>query len=193
MTPHPKSPGERFAESFRANAAHLEAAGLYDPAEEHDACGVGFVAAIDGKPRRAVVEAGINALKAVWHRGAVDADGKTGDGAGIHVEVPQDFFREHIKHTGHEPGPGQQVAYYVARSADQTPLAFARVALFGEFAVLFTMLSHLDRRPAASWASAVRTADAACSSPPPAVARMTSTPRRAPMSRDSEAARLARA
>ena len=51
-----------------------------------------------------------------------------------------------------EPGPGQQVAYYVARSADQTPLAFARVALFGEFAVLFTMLSHLDRRPAASWA-----------------------------------------
>ncbi len=68
---------------------------------------MGFVAAIDGNPRRAVVEAGINALKAVWHRGAVDADGKTGDGAGIHVEIPQDFFREHIKHTGHEPAPGQ--------------------------------------------------------------------------------------
>jgi len=107
MTLHPKSPAERSVESFRANAAHLQASGLYDPAEEHDACGVGFVAAIDGKPRRAVVEAGINALKAVWHRGAVDADGKTGDGAGIHVEIPQDFFREHIKHTGHEPGPGQ--------------------------------------------------------------------------------------
>ena len=42
--------------------------------------------------RREVVEAGIAALKAVWHRGAVDADGKTGDGAGIHVEIPQDFF-----------------------------------------------------------------------------------------------------
>jgi len=107
MTSHPKSPGERFADSFRANAAHLEAAGLYDPREEHDACGVGFVAAIDGKPRRAVVEAGINALKAVWHRGAVDADGKTGDGAGIHVEIPQGFFREHIKYTGHEPGRGK--------------------------------------------------------------------------------------
>jgi glutamate synthase (NADPH) large chain len=107
MTSHPKIPGERFVESFRANAAHLQAAGLYEPAEEHDACGVGFVAAIDGKPRRAVVEAGINALKAVWHRGAVDADGKTGDGAGIHVEIPQNFFREHIKHTGHEPAPGQ--------------------------------------------------------------------------------------
>ena len=107
MTSHPKTPGESFAEAFRANAAHLEATGLYDPAEEHDACGVGFVAAIDGKPRRAVVEAAINALKSVWHRGAVDADGKTGDGAGIHVEIPQSFFREHIKHTGHEPGRGK--------------------------------------------------------------------------------------
>jgi hypothetical protein len=51
-----------------------------------------------------------------------------------------------------QPGPGQQVAYYAARDADETPLAFARVALFGQFAVLFTMLSHLDRRPSASWA-----------------------------------------
>ena len=98
---------ESFVKAYRANAAHLEAEGLYDPREEHDACGVGFVASLDGKPRRDVVEAGINALKAVWHRGAVDADGKTGDGAGIHVEIPQEFFREHIRHTGHEPGPGQ--------------------------------------------------------------------------------------
>ena len=51
-----------------------------------------------------------------------------------------------------EAEPGQQVAYYVARDADETPLAFARVALFGQFAVLFTMLSHLDRHPSASWA-----------------------------------------
>ncbi len=55
------------------------------PTEEHDACGVGLIAAIDGKPRRQVVEAAISALKSLWHRGAVDADGKTGDGAGIHV------------------------------------------------------------------------------------------------------------
>src|SRR6185312_9050638 len=96
-----------FADDFRRNAAHLAAHGLYDPAEEHDACGVGFVATLDGAPRRDVVEAGINALKAVWHRGAVDADGKTGDGAGIHVEIPQDFFREHVRHTGHEPGAGR--------------------------------------------------------------------------------------
>ena len=45
--------------------------------------------------------------RSVWHRGAVDADGKTGDGAGIHVQIPQDFFKEHIAHTGHEPSRGQ--------------------------------------------------------------------------------------
>ena len=96
-----------FVREYEANKARLIETGLYDPADEHDACGVGFVAAIDGKPRRSVVEAGINALKAVWHRGAVDADGKTGDGAGIHVQIPQDFFHEHVRVTGNEPGPGE--------------------------------------------------------------------------------------
>ena len=48
-----------------------------------------------------MVEYGIEALKAVWHRGAVDADGKTGDGAGIHLEIPKDFFSEKIELTGH--------------------------------------------------------------------------------------------
>jgi glutamate synthase (NADPH/NADH) large chain len=72
----------------------------YSPSMEHDACGVGLVAALDGKPRRDIVQAGIDALKAVWHRGAVDADGKTGDGAGIHVEIPQDFFGSEVKRGG---------------------------------------------------------------------------------------------
>jgi glutamate synthase (NADPH/NADH) large chain len=101
--------GAGFVERWRANAAHLTRHGLYDPAEEHEACGVGLVATIDGKPRREVVEAGVEALKAVWHRGAVDADGKTGDGAGIHVQIPQDFFHEHIVLTGHEPGVNTEV------------------------------------------------------------------------------------
>src|SRR5580693_2005929 len=74
--------------------------GLYDPATEHDACGVGLIAAIDGKPRREVVEAGINALKAVYHRGAVDADGKTGDGAGINVQIPKEFFTVYLARVG---------------------------------------------------------------------------------------------
>ncbi|HVT51433.1 MAG TPA: hypothetical protein VHE77_07695, partial [Dongiaceae bacterium] len=67
----------------RRNLAYLAAHGLYDPAEEHDACGVGLICTLDGQPRREVVLKGVEALKAVWHRGAVDADGKTGDGAGI--------------------------------------------------------------------------------------------------------------
>ncbi len=52
------------------------------------------------RPRRDVVQGAIDALRAVWHRGAVDADGKTGDGAGIHVEIPQDFFAEAVERGG---------------------------------------------------------------------------------------------
>ncbi len=74
---------------------------VYSENQEHDACGVGLVVSTEGKKSRKVVEYGIEALKAVWHRGAVDADGKTGDGAGIHIEIPQDFFIEKIENTGH--------------------------------------------------------------------------------------------
>ncbi len=76
---------------------------LYAETDEHSSCGVGLVVAIDGKKSRKVVENGIDALKAVWHRGAVDADGKTGDGAGIHVQIPYAFFGDQIQRTGHEP------------------------------------------------------------------------------------------
>ena len=93
--------GERFVAEYRANADILTKAGI--DLTEHDACGVGLVAALDGKPRREVVVAGIEALKVLWHRGAVDADGKTGDGAGIQVELPQDFFADQVRHRGHEP------------------------------------------------------------------------------------------
>ena len=75
---------------------------VYSKEMEHDACGVGLIASTEGKKSRKVVEYGIEALKAVWHRGAVDADGKTGDGAGIHVEIPKDFFIEKIEVTGHD-------------------------------------------------------------------------------------------
>jgi len=77
--------------------------GLYSEAEEHSSCGVGLVVDVKGEKSRAVVEAGITALKAIWHRGAVDADGKTGDGAGIHVQIPVEFFYDQVRHTGHEP------------------------------------------------------------------------------------------
>jgi glutamate synthase (NADPH/NADH) large chain len=101
-----------------ANWAATEAAkrdwlaenGMYAHEEEHSSCGVGLVVSIDGEPSRKVVQAGIDALKAIWHRGAVDADGKTGDGAGIHVQIPVPFFYDQIRRTGHEPDESRLVA-----------------------------------------------------------------------------------
>lgn len=89
--------------NYLSNRERLIEANAYNPEHEKDACGVGLVAALDGKPSREIVEMGIKALKNVWHRGAVDADGKTGDGAGIRIEVPQDFFREQVERAGHKP------------------------------------------------------------------------------------------
>ena len=63
-----------FVRDYKAGTAKLTAAYGYNPAQEIDSCGVGLVVALDGERRRDVVVAGIDALKAVWHRGAVDAD-----------------------------------------------------------------------------------------------------------------------
>ncbi|MDC0394338.1 glutamate synthase large subunit [Alphaproteobacteria bacterium] len=93
---------QNYISSRKATEKLLRHAGAYDPTWEHDNCGVGLVAAIDGKPSRAVVEAAIKALQAIWHRGAVDADGMTGDGAGLHIAIPRDFFIEHVARTGHK-------------------------------------------------------------------------------------------
>ncbi len=81
--------------------------GMYHPEMEGDACGVGLIAATDGKASRRVVASAIDALKAVWHRGAVDADGKTGDGAGLHIDLPERFFDDAIAHSGHRPMPNR--------------------------------------------------------------------------------------
>ncbi|WP_227271200.1 glutamate synthase large subunit [Roseobacter weihaiensis] len=86
-----------------AKRAYVAEHGLYSEEEEHSSCGVGLVVSIDGTPSRGVVENGIKALKAIWHRGAVDADGKTGDGAGIHVQIPAPFFYDQVRRTGHQP------------------------------------------------------------------------------------------
>ncbi|QPM91567.1 glutamate synthase large subunit [Pseudooceanicola algae] len=92
-----------WAKAEEAKRKHMEENGLFREEHEHSSCGVGLVVSIDGKPSRRVVAAGITALKAIWHRGAVDADGKTGDGAGIHVQIPVPFFYDQIRRTGHEP------------------------------------------------------------------------------------------
>ncbi|SFP55082.1 glutamate synthase large subunit [Sphingomonas rubra] len=83
--------------------SYLAEHGMYRLDFEGDACGVGLVAATDGTPSRRVVQSAIDALKAVWHRGAVDADGKTGDGAGLHLDLPVRFFDDCIAASGHKP------------------------------------------------------------------------------------------
>ena len=91
-------------ENYKRARQRLVDAKAYDPSSERDACGVGLVASLDATPRRDIVEMAIAALKAVWHRGAVDADGKTGDGAGIRLGVSQPLFRSFVERTGHTAG-----------------------------------------------------------------------------------------
>ena len=82
--------------------------GLYDPAFEHDSCGVGFVCDIKGNGSREIVEKGLEVLERMSHRGAVGADPLTGDGAGILIQLPHDLFRKDLKKSGVElPLPGE--------------------------------------------------------------------------------------
>jgi glutamate synthase (NADPH/NADH) large chain len=101
---------QEFVRQYLEGTQRLTDAYGYNPAEGLDSCGVGLVVALDGKRRRDVVVAGIDALKAVWHRGAVDADGKTGDGAGIHIEIPQDFFKDHVRDSSGQDVQGGRIA-----------------------------------------------------------------------------------
>ena len=85
-----------------------ERQGLYNPANEHDACGVGFIANIKGKKSHSLIEQGLLILKNLTHRGAVGADPLAGDGAGILIQIPDKFFREELKKQDITlPPPGQ--------------------------------------------------------------------------------------
>jgi len=84
------------------------AQGLYDPANEHDACGVGFIAHIKGNKSHAIIEQGLLILKNLDHRGAVGADKLMGDGAGILIQIPDQYFRDEMAKQGVElPPPGE--------------------------------------------------------------------------------------
>ncbi len=85
-----------------------EPQGLYDGDHEHDACGVGFIANIKGKKSHDIVDQGLTILRNLTHRGAVGADPKASDGAGILIQIPDTFFREEMaKHGVKLPPPGQ--------------------------------------------------------------------------------------
>jgi len=83
---------------------------LYDPGFEHDACGVGFIADCAGRRSHRILEMALGALGRISHRGAIDADGKTGDGAGILTQLPRKFFLKHIQALGHTIPQSEPIA-----------------------------------------------------------------------------------
>ena len=88
--------------------SYPEPSGLYDPANEHDACGVGFVAHIKGRKSHSIVDQGLTVLRNLTHRGAVGWDPKLSDGAGILTQIPERFFRESMARQGIKLPPAGQ-------------------------------------------------------------------------------------
>ena len=66
--------------------------GLYDPIFEHENCGAGFICSLEGKKTNGIIHRALNILTCLEHRGAVSSDGRTGDGAGILIQIPHEFF-----------------------------------------------------------------------------------------------------
>ena len=83
-----------------AEQQHLQQHGLYDPANEHDACGVGFVAHIKGEKSHGIVQQGLKILENLDHRGAVGADKLMGDGAGLLIQLPDALYRQEMAAQG---------------------------------------------------------------------------------------------
>ena len=111
---------------FPINSAGVPApTGLYDPKNEHDSCGVGFVARIDGVSQHHVVQKGIQILVNLEHRGAMGGDKSTGDGAGIMVEVPDTFLRQVCPGNGlYLPPRGEYAAGTVFLPVEENLLFF---------------------------------------------------------------------
>ena len=86
----------------------LQAQGLYHPFNEHDACGVGFVAHIKGRKSHTIIEQGLTVLKNLTHRGAVGWDPKLSDGAGLLIQIPDRFLREEMAKQGVKLPPAGQ-------------------------------------------------------------------------------------
>src|SRR5512134_3982094 len=105
---------------FRINAAGVPApVGLYDPRNDHDSCGVGFVARVDGMSQHIIVQQGIQILVNLEHRGAMGGDKSTGDGAGIMIEIPDTFFRQVCPGSGfYLPPKGEYAAGMVFLPVD---------------------------------------------------------------------------
>ncbi|CAB3848275.1 MULTISPECIES: glutamate synthase-related protein [Achromobacter] len=108
ITPNESCPTPK-ATPIDASRIGLPAAqGLYHPKNEHDACGVGFVAHIKGKKSHAIIQQGLKILENLDHRGAVGADKLMGDGAGILIQIPDTLYRDELSQQGIIlPPPGE--------------------------------------------------------------------------------------
>ena len=102
--------------------------GLYDPRDERDSCGFGLIAQLDDKPARATVEAALEALARMTHRGGVAADGLSGDGCGLLLKQPERFLRTLAKEAGFALG-SQFAAGLVFLPHDETGAARCRDTL----------------------------------------------------------------
>ncbi|WP_238119767.1 MULTISPECIES: glutamate synthase large subunit [unclassified Xanthobacter] len=101
--------------------------GLFDPAHERDACGVGFVADIKGRKSHKIVEDGIKIVLNLEHRGAVGADPRAGDGAGMLVQIPHKFFVKEATRLGFTlPEPGQYAVGHLFMPRDAEGREFVR-------------------------------------------------------------------
>ncbi len=99
------------------NYNRFEKSGLYDPANEHDSCGIGFVANINGEKSHDIIKRGLEVLERMTHRGAEGADNKTGDGSGIMIQIPHSFYANEIKEL---PGAGDYGTGLVFFPADES-------------------------------------------------------------------------
>ena len=135
---------------------------LYDPQFEHDACGVGFVANLTGSASHAILATALEALGNLLHRGAVDADGLTGDGAGVLTQLPRKLFAREIERRGFlRPNPEDLAAgmCFLPRTIDN---AAACRRIVEQVMERFGLLAYYWRRvpvdEAALGAKAARTA-----------------------------------
>jgi glutamate synthase (NADPH/NADH) large chain len=112
---------------FKRFAALPEAQGLYNPDKEKDACGLAIIATLRGEPGYDIVEAALTALRNLEHRGAVGADEGTGDGAGLLMQVPDEFFRAVTEFE--LPAPGQYVVGTAFLPAEAREAATAKAGI----------------------------------------------------------------
>src|SRR5437868_9102455 len=90
----------RWQVATQYSALLPQASGLYDPRFEHDACGVGLVARLSGQPGHDIVAKAVEAVANLSHRGAVAADGKSGDGSGVLTQVPRRLVAREVERLG---------------------------------------------------------------------------------------------